>query len=81
MSNLQRTFNFISRAAHAGVMVLISAMSGLAVSAATGGNVAAGVIAAFSTPFIVCSILDAKSAANKKQSEGHAPKPMSARPQ
>ena len=78
MSNLKSTFNFISRAAHAGAMVLISAMSGLAVSAATGGNVAAGVVAAFSTPFIVCSILDAKSAANKKQSKGHTLKPLSA---
>ncbi len=74
MFNLKRAFNFAATAVCFGAMVVASAVSGLIVSSATGGNVAAGAVAAFATPFVISAILDSKSSNDKKQPKQPAPR-------
>lgn len=66
MFKLKSVFNLSARAVQFGALVLLSAASGLVVSAMTGDNVAAGTVAAMAAPFVFCAIYG-KSSADKKQ--------------
>lgn len=67
MFKLKSVFNLSAKAVKFGMLVLLSAASGLVVSAMTSGNVAAGAVAAMAAPWVFCAILDGKSSADKRQ--------------